>query len=73
MPVGIFDLLGSQLLPLVAYIGPGADLALISSAIGLIATMGASLTFLVLWPFRVLWRRVSAQASPGQDDSATGS
>jgi hypothetical protein len=73
MPAGIPELLGGQLFSLVAYIGPGADLALISSAIGLIATMGASLTFLVLWPFRLLWRRLSALTKPAKDDAAAGS
>ena len=60
MPADIAPYLDGHLLTLVSYIGPGADLALISSAIGLIATMGASFTFLVLYPFRLLWRRLSA-------------
>jgi hypothetical protein len=73
MLAGIADLLGSQLAPLVAYIGPGADLALLSSAIGLVATMGASLTFLVLWPVRWLWRRLRALSNVASPDSASAS
>ncbi|HUE70752.1 MAG TPA: hypothetical protein VMP01_07660 [Pirellulaceae bacterium] len=73
MLAGITDLLGSQLAPLVAYIGPGADLALISSAIGLLFTMGASLTFLVLWPFRWLWRQFCALSRGVKDDPAASS
>jgi hypothetical protein len=70
MPSGVVDLLLGHL-ALVAYIGPGADLALISSAIGLIATMGASATFLVMWPFRVLWRRWSALRNSSDRHSAS--
>lgn len=51
-----------------AYIGPGADLGLISSVIGLILTLGASGLFIVLWPIRAFWRRIR-----GSDVSATGS
>ena len=57
MLTNIADLLGSQLLSLFAYIGPGADLSLISSVIGLLLTMGSSAVFLALWPLRSLWRR----------------
>jgi uncharacterized membrane protein YccC len=67
MPAGIAELLGGALAPMLAYIGPGADLALISSAIGLILTMGSSMIFLVLWPFRSLWRRLR-----GLDDQEAG-
>ncbi len=69
MLAGIGDSLG-QLSPLVAYIGPGADLALLSSAIGLLATMGASITFLVLWPIRWLFRRLSALTKVTNHDSS---
>jgi hypothetical protein len=48
-----------------AYIGPGADLGLISSVIGLLLTLGASGLFIVLWPIRALWRRIR-----GYEDSA---
>lgn len=71
MPTGIADLLGCQLAPLVAYIGPGADLALVSSVIGLIFTMGTSMMFLVLWPIRWLWRRCGALGKEVNNDSAT--
>jgi hypothetical protein len=42
----------------IAYIGPGADLGLISSVIGLLLTLGASGLFIVLWPIRTLWRKI---------------
>ena len=61
----------AELLPVMAYIGPGADLALLSSAIGLLFTMGASLSFMVLWPIRWLWRRLSAPIKAASADSAT--
>lgn len=73
MSAGIADLLGGQLGPLFAYIGPGADLALISSAIGLILTMGSSMAFLVLWPIRSLWRRLRGLDKVGSEDSAASS
>jgi hypothetical protein len=70
MLAGIADLLANSIAPLNAYIGPGADLALLSSAVGLIATMGASLTFMVLWPVRWLWRRLSALGKLPSHDPA---
>jgi hypothetical protein len=41
-----------------AYIGPGADLSLISSVIGLVLTLGASGVFILLYPFRAFLRRI---------------
>jgi hypothetical protein len=50
-----------------AYIGPGADLSLISSVIGLVLTLAASGFFIVLWPFRMLWRRIRGFESSTMD------
>jgi hypothetical protein len=55
-----------ETITVVAYIGPGADLGLISSVIGLLLTLGASGLFLVLWPFRTLWRKIR-----GSEDTMT--
>jgi hypothetical protein len=58
---------------LLGYIGPGADVGLISSVIGLLLTLGASTTFLVLMPFRAAIRRLrgkSAQAAKSQEFDA---
>lgn len=50
--------MSSGLASLLAYIGPGADLGLISSVVGLALTMGASGLFIVIYPFRSLLRRI---------------
>jgi hypothetical protein len=47
-----------------AYIGPGADLSLISSVIGLMLTLGASGVFILLYPFRSMLRRIRGGAKP---------
>ncbi len=69
MDASLFDLLNAHTTGLFAYIGPGADLGLISSVIGLALTLGASGMFLVLWPFRSLWRRMRGVQKPTSDDS----
>ena len=58
MFASVSDLLGGQLFPLLSYIGPGVDLALFSSVVGLLLTLGSSTLFLVIYPFRSLWRRL---------------
>lgn len=55
---------------LFGYIGPGADLGLISSVIGLVITLGASGLFMVLWPFRVLWRKLRFRSA--EEDGTPG-
>lgn len=43
--------------PAAAYIGPGAGLSLLGALWGLLAAVGASLLFIVAWPFRRMLRR----------------
>src|SRR5829696_1807376 len=43
--------------PADAYIGPGAGFALFSSFFVFITTIAIALASLVVWPFRMLWRR----------------
>jgi hypothetical protein len=38
--------------------GAGADLGLISAAIGLLLTLGSSFFFLLFWPLRVFLRKL---------------
>ena len=54
---------------LFAYIGPGADLGLIGSVIGLLLTVGTSLGFMLLWPFRSLIRKIRGTDQKLPDDS----
>jgi hypothetical protein len=54
---------------LLAYIGPGADLSLISSVIGLVLTLGASGVFILLYPFRAFLRRIRGGSKPVADES----
>ncbi|MCC7087447.1 MAG: hypothetical protein IT427_20785 [Pirellulales bacterium] len=65
------DLLAGHAATLFAYIGPGADLGLISSVVGLALTMGASGLFIVLYPFRSLIRRLRGQQKPVADDASS--
>jgi len=52
-----------------AYIGPGADLGLIGSVIGLVLTLGTSSLFMLLWPVRSLFRRFRNPAEAANEDS----
>jgi hypothetical protein len=64
--------MNADLLSLFAYIGPGADLGLISSVIGLALTMGASGLFIVIYPFRSLLRRIrGVQKATSEEVSST--
>jgi hypothetical protein len=56
---------------LLAYIGPGADLSLISSVIGLVLTLGASGVFILLYPFRSLIRRIRGGTKLVADEPVT--
>jgi hypothetical protein len=60
-----------QLGSLLAYIGPGADLSLISSVIGLVLTLGASGVFILMYPFRSLWRRLRGTYKPAEEKSTS--
>jgi hypothetical protein len=55
-----------QVVAPLAYIGPGADIGLIASAIGLLLTLGSSAVFMVLYPFRSLLRRLRKQPEQAQ-------
>lgn len=56
-------LLGSAT-PALAYIGPGAGFALVSSAFVLLSTIVIVLMTLLAWPFKVLWRAITRSAPP---------
>lgn len=57
-----------------AYIGPGADLGLIGSMIGLFLTLGTSALFMVLWPIRSLFRRLRGSNDvPSEEPAANPS
>ena len=64
------DLAAAPLHSLFAYIGPGADLGLIGSVIGLLLTVGTSLGFMLLWPFRSLIRKIRGTDQKLPDDTA---
>lgn len=49
--------------PAAAYIGPGAGLSLVAAFWALIATIGAALGFIILYPLRRMRRRRAARAS----------
>lgn len=44
--------------PAAAYVGPGAGFALLSSFLVLFVTMLLALVSVLLWPFRMIWRRI---------------
>src|SRR4051812_30658507 len=56
-------LLGSAA-PALAYIGPGAGFALVSSAFVLVTTLIIVVMTLVAWPFKVAWRALTRAAPP---------
>ena len=56
-------LLGSAT-PALAYIGPGAGFALVSSALVLISTIVIVFMTLLAWPFKVMWRAITRSAPP---------
>lgn len=56
-------LLGSAT-PALAYIGPGAGFALVSSAFVLVTTIVIVLMTLVAWPFKMVWRAMTRSAPP---------
>jgi hypothetical protein len=66
------NILADHAVSLFAYIGPGADLGLISSVIGLALTVGASGLFIVLYPVRSLLRRLRGQPKASDDVSSAG-
>ncbi len=45
-----------------AYIGPGAGFALLSSFLVLFTTIVLAAAFLLIWPFRALWRLTRRRA-----------
>ncbi|MFT3765955.1 MAG: hypothetical protein QM820_10625 [Minicystis sp.] len=44
--------------PAQAYVGPGAGVSLLGAVIGLGAAIATAVGFILLWPVRVLWRRL---------------
>jgi predicted AlkP superfamily phosphohydrolase/phosphomutase len=50
--------------PAEAYVGPGAGFALLSSFLVLFTTTIAAVASLLLWPFRMLWRRLRSGPAP---------
>lgn len=46
-----------------AYMGAGADLGLISAAIGLLLTLGSSFFFILFWPLRMFLRKLRLSRS----------
>ncbi len=50
--------------PALAYVGPGAGFALLSSFFVLFVTLVLAFLSLLLWPFRTLWRLVRRRAKP---------
>jgi predicted AlkP superfamily phosphohydrolase/phosphomutase len=56
-------LLGSAT-PALAYIGPGAGFALVSSAFVLLGTIVIVFMTLLAWPFKVMWRALTRSAPP---------
>jgi hypothetical protein len=60
-------------MPAAAYVGPGAGISLLGSTIGLIVALGLAIGFVVIWPFRSLFRRRGqpSEASVAQSRSET--
>ena len=50
--------------PADAYIGPGAGFALLSSFLVFFTTLVIALLSLLAWPFRIVWRAMTAPAAP---------
>lgn len=61
--LSVIVLLGSAT-PALAYIGPGAGFALMSSAFVLLTTILIVFATLVAWPFRWVWRTLTGPAPP---------
>jgi type VI protein secretion system component VasK len=60
--------------PVMAYVGPGAGLTLLSALWGLLVAVLAAVAFLVVWPIR-RWRRrrqaaLESGTDPGADEAA---
>ena len=52
-----------------AYVGPGAGITLLSSLLGMLVTFLFVIGGLLLWPLRVLWRKLRRQQH--HDDVST--
>lgn len=52
--------------PVLAYVGPGAGLGLLSAFWALLSAIVSSLAFLIIWPIRrrLRWRRESRGSEP---------
>jgi|GEM_PF-1009856 membrane associated rhomboid family serine protease len=56
--------------PAAAYIGPGAGLSLVAAFWALIATIGAALGFIILYPLRRMQRRRRAARASAPEAAA---
>ena len=52
----IFALFVAAAAPTLAYVGPGAGFALVSSCFVVLTTLLIAMATLLIWPFRILWR-----------------
>ena len=59
--------------PALAYIGPGAGFALLSSFLVVFTTILIALLSLLIWPFRMAWRffRRKSRTKPWSADSSS--
>jgi hypothetical protein len=48
---------------IVAYIGPGAGIGVIGALVGVIAALGSSLFFVLLWPIRQMLKKKAKAAA----------
>ena len=53
-----------------AYIGPGAGLSMLGAFWGLVVAVLAALSFLILWPFRRMFKKRSPQPETETPDKA---
>ena len=53
-----------------AYIGPGAGLSMLGAFWGLVVAVLAALSFLILWPFRRMFRKRTTQPETEAPDKA---
>lgn len=56
----------------VAYIGPGAGLGLVSALIAVVSAVMAALFFVVLWPIRMMLRKAKTASQPSSPTAVPG-
>ena len=67
--VGIAALLLAPM-PAAAYVGPGAGLSAIGSALALIAAIGLAIVGFIWYPVKRAWRKLSGQGEPSRARAA---